>query len=235
MTGGLPSFVTGDSEPHNASPATVKQCCAGLYESDAARLLLGDSFHPGGTILTERLGQILNLTAQSRVLDVAAGRGTSAFHLAERFGCMVVGIDYGWKNVEYAVQAAKDRGIHDRVFFQQADAEHLPLADRSFDAVICECAFCTFPNKRVAADEFARVLRVGGRVGVSDLTRSGALAPDLDGLLSWIACIADAHPAATYAELLTVSGLKVCAIEEHGKVLREFVDQVRLRFSRPRS
>jgi arsenite methyltransferase len=37
------------------SPAAVKQCCAALYESDAARLLLGDSFHPGGVELTERL------------------------------------------------------------------------------------------------------------------------------------------------------------------------------------
>ena len=223
------SFVAADSELREAAPIAIKQCCAGLYESDAARLLLGDSFHPGGAKLTEHLGQTLNLTPRSRVLDVAAGKGTSAFHLARQFRCEVVGIDYGRKSMDEAAQAAKEMGLHERVSFHRADAELLPFADHSFDAVICECAFCTFPNKPAAANEFARVLRVGGRVGLSDLTRNGVLGPDLDGLLSWVACIADAQPAATYAELLSTSGLKVSVIEEHDAALREFVEQVRLR------
>ena len=50
--------------------------------------------------------------------------------------------------------------------------------------VVCECAFCTFPDKSRAAAEFARVLRSGGRVGISDLTRSGELPGELDGLLA---------------------------------------------------
>jgi len=222
-------FVAADSELREAAPIAIKQCCAGLYESDAASLLLGDSFHPGGARLTEHLGRTLNLTARSRVLDVAAGRGTSAFHLARQFRCEVVGIDYGGKSVDEAAQAAKAMGLHERVCFHRADAERLPFADQSFDAVICECAFCTFPNKRAAADEFARVVRVGGRVGISDVTRNSALTPDLDRLLSWLACIADAQSAATYAELLSTSGLKVSVMEEHDAALREFVEQVRLR------
>jgi ubiquinone/menaquinone biosynthesis C-methylase UbiE len=219
---------TTDSE-REVAPVTIKQCCAGLYDSDAARLLLGDSFHPGGAKLTEHLGRTLNLTARSRVLDVAAGKGTSAFHLARQFQCEVVGIDYGGKSVDEAAQAAKAMDLHERVCFHRADAERLPFADQSFDAVICECAFCTFPNKPAAADEFARVLRIGGRVGLSDVTRNGALGPDLDGLLSWVACIADAQSAATYAKLLSTSGLKVIVIEKHDAALRDFVEQVRLR------
>ena len=46
------SFVATDSELREVAPIAIKQCCAGLYESDAARLLLGDSFHPGGAKLT---------------------------------------------------------------------------------------------------------------------------------------------------------------------------------------
>jgi arsenite methyltransferase len=226
---GPTSFIAADDNARRAPPEAVKQCCANLYESDAAKLLLGDSFHPGGTKLTEHLGRILTLTPRSRVLDVAAGKGTSAFHLATRFRCEVVGIDYGRKSMEEAARAAETMGLDDRVFFQQADAERLPFADGAFDAVVCECAFCTFPNKRAAAGEFARVLRVGGRVGLSDLSRNGALAPDLSGLLSWIACVADAQPAAAYAELLTTAGLKVSTVEAHDAALRELVDQVRLR------
>src|SRR5260370_39621465 len=83
--------------PETNSPGTetLKQCCAKLYESDPARVLLGDTFHPGGLKLTERVGSLLSLTPESRALDVASGKGTTALFLAERFGCQVVGIDYG--------------------------------------------------------------------------------------------------------------------------------------------
>jgi len=65
----------------------IKTCCAAVYQSDAARLLLGDSFHPGGIKLTEHLGTILHLEPQQRVLDIASGPGRSAIALARRFGC----------------------------------------------------------------------------------------------------------------------------------------------------
>ena len=74
-------------------PARSKQCCARLYESEIVSRLLGESFHPGGIALTERLGQLLGLTAASRVLDAASGKGTSAVVLAQRFGCTVIGVD----------------------------------------------------------------------------------------------------------------------------------------------
>ena len=43
------------SELVNEPPSDVKQCCAMAYGSDAARFLLGDSFHPGGVELTIEL------------------------------------------------------------------------------------------------------------------------------------------------------------------------------------
>src|SRR5690348_705826 len=153
-----------DPQRRSVSGETVKQCCARIYESEFARLLLGDSFHPGGLKFTERLGELLELSPQSRVLDVASGKGTSAIFLAERFGCEVVGIDYGGENVEQANQAAAAKVLQHRVRFERADAESLSAEDASFDTVICECAFCTFPDKVGAAAQFARVLRVGGRV-----------------------------------------------------------------------
>src|SRR6516162_11424559 len=80
----------------------VKQCCARLYESDLARFLLGDSFHPGGLQLTGQMGRMIGLTPTSRVLDVACGKGTTAVFLAKEFECDVVGIDYGEQNVAAA-------------------------------------------------------------------------------------------------------------------------------------
>jgi len=211
-----------------ATAEVTKTCCADLYASDWARLLLGDSLHPGGLALTERLGQLVGLQADSRVLDLAAGGGASALHLARIFGCYVVGVDYSDVNVAQARQAAEDAGLSDRVAFLQADAEQLSaVADESFDAVLCECAYCTFPNKHAAAAEIFRVLAPGGHFGLSDLTRNGVLPPELDGLLAWIACIADALPIEAYASQFNAAGLRVERIEEQDEALAELVHQIR--------
>jgi ubiquinone/menaquinone biosynthesis C-methylase UbiE len=204
----------------------VKSCCAAVYQSDFARILLGDSFHPGGVQLTERLGRLLNLQPGQRVLDVAAGRGESAIFIAKQFHCEVVGIDFGSGNVEEAMLRARNAGVADLVRFEEGDAERLPMADGSFDAVICECAFCTFPDKRSAASEFARVLRNGGCVGLSDLTRSGPLPPELEGLLAWVACIADARPVAEYAGYLEQAGFQSLSVEAHDQALLELVRDI---------
>ena len=211
------------------NPETLKTCCAALYESDWARLLLGDSFHPGGLALTQRLGELLGLHPGQRLLDVAAGKGASAIFLAQHFGCEVVGVDYGPGAVAEATALAEEVGLADRVHFEQGDAERLRFAEGSFDALICECAFCTFPDKAAAADEFARVLRPGGRVGLSDLTRTGPLPPELEGLLAWIACIADARPVDEYLSYLETAGFVADQVESHDTVLGEMIHGVRTR------
>lgn len=209
-----------------SDPAAVKQCCANIYQSEAARMLLGDSFHPGDLALTERLGTLLQLTAQDHVLDVAAGTGASAIHLAERFGCRVTGIDLSAENVDRANSAAQARGVADRVHFQTADAESLPFENTCFEALLCECAFCTFPSKFVAASEFARVLRSGGCLGLSDLTRAPQLPEELNTLLAWVACIADAQPAEQYAQYLRSAGLMPVTLEPHNHALQQMVQQI---------
>jgi ubiquinone/menaquinone biosynthesis C-methylase UbiE len=205
----------------------IKQCCSDLYQSDFARLLLGESFHPGGLRLTERLGVLLGLNPESRPLDVASGNGGSAIFLAQRFGCKVVGVDFGRENVERATAAAASRNLGSRVRFAFADAERLPFDDEAFDAVICECSFCTFPEKEKAAREFARMVRPGGRVGLSDVTRTSKLSPELEGLLPWVACVGDALSLEGYARHLQGAGVMVSNCECHDYALREMVDQIR--------
>ena len=205
----------------------LKSCCAALYEKDWVRLLLGDSYHPGGLALTERLGQLLELRSDMRVLDVASGRGTSALHIAQTFGCDVVGMDLSLETVRLATQSAEEAGLSGRVSFRHGDAERLPFKDEEFDAVICECAFCTFPDKTTAAREFVRVLRPGGKVGLSDLTREGEIPAELETLLAWVACIADARPIEEYASYLRTSGCAAVQIEAHHEALEQMVKEIR--------
>jgi arsenite methyltransferase len=221
--------TTDDTIRDQGEHEQVKQCCARLYESDLARFLLGDSFHPGGLALTGQLGRMIGLNLSSRVLDVACGKGTTAVFLAKEFGCEVVGIDYGDQNVAAARTLAQAEHVDARVQFERSDAETVTFTNECFDAVICECAFCTFPDKTRAATEFFRVLRPGGRVGLSDLTRTELLPKDLDGLLAWIACIGDAQTAERYTAYLQGAGLPVDCVEQRNDALTEMVEQVRMK------
>ena len=137
-------------------------------------------------------------------------------------------MDYGSPNVEQSNAAATARGLDKRVNFRTGE-EQLPFPDASFEALICECAFCTFPDKTAAAAEFVRVLRSGGGIGLSDLTRGSVLPEELSGLLAWLACIADAQPVDNYTRYLCEAGFRVEREEPHDEALLEMVNQVRIK------
>ncbi|ARP71037.1 class I SAM-dependent methyltransferase [Streptomyces pluripotens] len=210
----------------------MKACCAAAYSSDVVDLLLGGAYHPGGSALTRRLAGGLALTADSRVLDVASGRGATALLLADGYGCRVDGVDYAAANTSLAQGAAAAAGLTGRVEFTTADAEQLPFVDGTFDVVVCECALCTFPGKARAAAEFARVLRPGGRVGITDVTAApDRLPPELTGLAARIACIADARPLDEYAEILAAAGLRTLRTERHDQAMTRMIDQIEARLN----
>ena len=212
----------------------IKSCCARLYSADWVRLLVGESLHPGGSRLTDRLGELIRLTPSSRVLDVATGVGESAIHLAGSVGCQVVGIDLSAANVAVATERAAAAGLSHACTFVVGDAERVGVEDASFDAVICECAFCTFPDKPAAARELARLVKPGGHVGISDLTRRGPLHPELCTLLGWVACIADALPVEEYAARLQSAGLVIERVEAHDDALRDLVERIGQRLTAAR-
>lgn len=210
----------------------LKACCAAAYSSDVVALLLGASYHPGGTTLTRRLADGLALTPGARVLDVASGRGTTALLLAGTHGVEVDGVDYSAANTALAQGAAQAAGLAGKARFTTGDAERLPYPDGVFDAVLCECALCTFPDKARAAAEFARVLKPGGRLGITDVTVEPArLPPELISLGARIACIADARPLDEYSEILAAAGLRTQRTERHDPALLRMVDQIEARLN----
>lgn len=214
------------------SPDEIKACCANTYGSDLATLLLGDSYHPGGTALTRRLATAVGLRHGECVLDVAAGRGTTAVLLAQEYGARVDGVDLSPANVALGQGAAASAAVADQVTFAVGDAEQLRYPDDSFDVIISECAFCTFPDKAAAAAEFARVLRPGGRLGITDVVAEPARLPgELSTIVGRVACIADARPLAEYAKLLHDAGLHAVTTERHDAAMSRMIDQIQARLT----
>ncbi|MBA0125118.1 methyltransferase domain-containing protein [Haloechinothrix sp. YIM 98757] len=209
------------------SAEDAKACCSRAYGTDAVAMVLGPSYHPGGLSLTRRLAERLGVRAGHRVLDVAAGTGTTARMLAADFDVTVDGVELGQDVLESAVAETQEAGLSAKVGFHHGDAEHIPLPDGRFDTVVCECAFCTFPDKERAAAELARVLRDGGRAGITDVTVTGeGLPAELSTLAAWVACIADARSLEEYSEILAGAGLTTVCTERHDAALERMIEQI---------
>jgi arsenite methyltransferase len=213
-----------------SSAEQIKSCCAAAYSSDAVALLLGDSYHPGGAASTRRLATLLELSPGQRVADIASGPGATARLLATEYAVTVEGVDIAAPVVQRAQEATAGMGLTAAVRFHVGDSEALPFPDNTFDAVVTECAYCTFPDKVSAAAEFARVLRPGGRLGLADITIADTGLPDeLTTVSAWVACIADARPLTRYVDVLTDAGLHITHTESHDEALARMIDQIEAR------
>jgi SAM-dependent methyltransferase len=115
----------------------------------------------------ESLCEALDLRAGSKVLDVAAGNGNATLAAARRW-CDVVSTDYVPELLDAARERAEAEGF--AIHFQEADAEHLPFADASFDVVVSTFGVMFTPDQERAASELARVCRPGGRIGLANWT-----------------------------------------------------------------
>ena len=201
----------------DGNEAEIKACCANFYQTDVVRLLMGDVLHPGGLALTEHLGEVMRLQQGEQVLDIACGTGSSAISLAERFGCHVTGLDYSEDSLARARARVESKDVSQIIRFQPGDAEGLPIEDSQYDAVISECSLCTFPDKEAATREMARVLRSGGRVGITDVTVNGPLPEDIRSALAWVTCIAGAGPVSHYVSLLSDAGFHDFLTEDRSR------------------
>jgi SAM-dependent methyltransferase len=117
----------------------------------------------------QRLFGFLDLTPESRVLEVASGSGGPARFLAQATGCHVTGIDASESGVEMATKAAAEAGESDKVRFLVADATaKLPFDENSFDGLICIDAMNHFLDRLAVLREWRRVLRPRKRAVFTD-------------------------------------------------------------------
>ena len=129
---------------------------------------VGLTKHLGGLGATEELIGLCHIGEGKYVLDVGCGAGVTPCFIAKRYGCRVVGVDISEGMVERSKERAQREGVTDRVEFRVADAQDLPFEDDLFDAVITE-SVTSFPeDKQRAVNEYVRVTKPGGYVGLNE-------------------------------------------------------------------
>ena len=121
-------------------------------------------------LVGELAAEACDLRTDERVLDVAAGNGNATLAAARR-GARVTSTDYVGTLLEAGAARARAEGLD--VVFEIADAEALPYADASFDAVLSTFGVMFAPDHAAAASEMARVCRPGGRIALANWTPEG--------------------------------------------------------------
>jgi SAM-dependent methyltransferase len=117
-----------------------------------------DAESPWYRLVGEYIGDVEGL----RVLEVACGRGGFTGQLA-RAGAQVTGCDFSWAAL-LAARSKQAAGLLPEVTLVQGDAQRLPFADSSFDAVVSCETIEHLPEVQAALCELRRITRVGGRL-----------------------------------------------------------------------
>jgi len=198
-----------------------KKSAARAYESPEFNQTLDEILHPGGLELTARLAEVAQIKSDSRVLDIASGRGTTPCFLSQRHDCRVIGIDLSLVSASLAGNKAQKEGVAQKVEFAVADAECLPFADSSFDVVISECAFSLLPDKNTGAKEIARVLKPGGRLAITDVVLQFPLSPELKMQVLFDSCFSGAETLEGYRETFNRVGLVEDITEDYSRELKK--------------
>ncbi len=202
----------------DAAPASGSSCCgptgpqavelfgAGLYDAtDVADLpaeAVEASLGCGNPLL------VAELREGDVVLDLGSGGGIDVLLSARRVG--TTGFAYGVDMTPEMLQLARANAAKagaTNVEFREGSIEDLPFADAQIDVIISNCVINLSVDKPAVLREAFRVLRPGGRFGVSDVVAEDHLSPaERAERGSYVGCIAGALSRAEYLDLLAAAG-----------------------------
>jgi SAM-dependent methyltransferase len=173
---------------------------------------------------------VADLREGETVLDLGSGGGIDVLLSAKRVGPTgtAYGLDMTDEMLALAERNAQEAGVAN-VRFLKGLIEEIPLPDESIDVVISNCVVNLSPETEKVFGEIARVLRPGGRVGITDVVAEDRLTPaERAERGSFVGCIAGARSVSEYRRGLTGVGLENVEVElthtvadgMHGAIVR---------------
>ncbi len=211
------AVMDGRSSPSDAAAS----CCSPAGDVVFGEILYDDadrSALPDAAVLAS-LGcgnptAVAELQPGEVVLDLGSGGGIDVLLSASRVGStgFAYGLDMTDEMLDLARRNAAAAGATN-VEFRKGRIESIPLGDASVDVVISNCVVNLSTDKAAVLAEVARVLRPGGRVGISDVVADDTLSPsERADRGSFVGCIAGALSFAEYRRGLEAVGLTDIAI-----------------------
>ena len=158
---------------------------------------------------------VADLRQGETVLDLGSGGGIDVILSAKRVGPtgIAYGLDMTDEMLALAMQNARDADVAN-VHFLMGVIEEIPLPANSVDVVISNCVINLSVDKPAVLTEIARVLKPGGRIGVSDIVAEDRLSPeDRAERGSYVGCIAGALSKGEYEAGLGAAGFEQISVE----------------------
>jgi len=156
------------TSPHAPPDSELKARHRAMWASGDYPSMVETFLLPLGPRLVEASG----IERGMRVLDVAAGTGNASIPAAQR-GASVTASDLTPELLEAGRRRAEVAGVE--LEWAEADAEHLPFADESYDVVMSSIGAMFAPHHQAVADELVRVCAPGGRIGLLSWTPEGQI------------------------------------------------------------
>lgn len=176
---------------------------------------VGLTKHIGGMEATEKLIELCHISKEKYVLEVGCGVGVTPVFIAKNMGCKIVGVDISEGMVRRSEERVRRERLTDKVEFRIADAQNLPFEDNCFDAVITESVTVFPEDKQKAVNEYVRVTKPGGYIGLNEAT--WLKIPPPPELVSWASqdLGANVKPSTSdeWAGLLEMAGLNEISTE----------------------
>jgi arsenite methyltransferase len=158
---------------------------------------------------------VAELREGETVLDLGSGGGIDVILSARRVGenGIAYGLDMTDEMLALARRNAEQAGVRNTIFLRGV-MEEIPLPAESVDVVISNCVVNLSVDKPAVLTEIARVLRPGGRIGISDIVAENHLSPDERAERgSFVGCIAGALSKEEYEAGLEESGFGQISVE----------------------
>ena len=158
---------------------------------------------------------VAELREGETVLDLGSGGGIDVILSAKRVGPTgtAYGLDMTDEMLALARANAAEAGITN-AHFLKGIIEQIPLPASSVDVVISNCVINLSVDKPAVLTEIARVLKPGGRIGISDIVAEDRLSPEERGERgSYVGCIAGALSSGEYAAGLEAAGFEQVSVE----------------------